>query len=122
MSTSVVSPLTTGIDSVLSRQTICRVELEAAMNWQVQEAKQRLSEVLRAVQVDGPQTITRHGEEIAVIIDVDEYRRLTWPAKNLTELLIGPPYFDDDVIAVLEGVEAERKNDFPGEVDLGDDI
>ncbi len=35
--------------------------------WQVQEAKQRFSEVLRAVERDGPQTITRHGEEVAVV-------------------------------------------------------
>ena len=34
------------------------------MRWQVQEAKQRLSEVLRRAQADGPQIITRHGEEV----------------------------------------------------------
>ncbi len=41
------------------------------MGWQVQEATQRFSEVLRAVRDDGPQTITRHGEEVAVVIDID---------------------------------------------------
>jgi prevent-host-death family protein len=39
------------------------------MSWQVQEAKQRFSEVLRAVRDEGPQTITRHGKEIAEVID-----------------------------------------------------
>ena len=93
------------------------------MGWQIQEAKQRLSEVLQAVHADGPQTIIRHGEEIAVIVDIDEYRRLTKPAKNLTELLLGPPYFDADVISVTDGIEADRRNDFPmdvGAAGLGD--
>ncbi|MGH3932808.1 MAG: type II toxin-antitoxin system Phd/YefM family antitoxin [Pseudonocardiaceae bacterium] len=91
------------------------------MSWQVQEAKQRFSEVLRAVENDGPQTITRHGQEIAVVIDIEEYRQLTGPKKDLKELLLGPPYFDDEMIAVMDDVEMERKRDFPRQVDLGID-
>jgi len=45
------------------------------MRWQVQEAKQRFSEVLRAAESE-PQIVTKHGEEIAVVIDIAEYRRL----------------------------------------------
>lgn len=91
------------------------------MSWQVQEAKQRFSEVLRAVANDGPQTITRHGEDVAVVIDMDEYRRLTGPKKDLKEVLLGPPYFDDEMVAVLDEVEAGRKKEFPRQVDLGID-
>ena len=91
------------------------------MSWQVQEAKQRFSEVLRAVANDGPQTITRHGEDVAVVIDMDEYRRLTGPKKDLKEVLLGPPYFDDEMVAVLDEVEAGRKSEFPRQVDLGID-
>ncbi len=89
------------------------------MNWQVQEAKQRFSAMLRAVHSDGPQTITRHGEEIAVVVDIEEYRRLTAPRRSLTEVLLGPPHFDAEVVSVLAGVEAERKADLPREIDLG---
>jgi prevent-host-death family protein len=89
------------------------------MSWQVQEAKQRFSEVLRAVRRDGPQVITRHGEDVAVVIDIDEYRRLTTPRRNLTEILLGPPHFDDVTLGVMEQVEAERKTEFPRDVDLG---
>ncbi|WP_322768190.1 type II toxin-antitoxin system Phd/YefM family antitoxin [Frankia sp. Cr1] len=89
------------------------------MSWQVQEAEQCFSEVLRAAQNDGPQTITRHGEEIAVVIDINEYRRLTAPNKNLIDLLLGPPYFDDDVVSVMEEIEVARKKDFPREIDIG---
>lgn len=90
-------------------------------HWQVQEAKQRLSEVLRAVESDGPQTITRHGEDVAVVIDIATYRRLTEPKADLSALLLGPPYLTDEAVSVLAEVEVERKQDFPREVDLGID-
>ncbi len=90
-------------------------------HWQVQEAKQRFSEVLRAVESGGPQTITRHGEEVAVVIDIAAYRRLTAPKTDLNELLLGPPYLDDDVVSVLDEIEIERKQDFPREIDFGPD-
>jgi prevent-host-death family protein len=55
--------------------------------WQVQEAKQRLSELLRSAHEDGPQVITRHGEEIAVVLDMDEYRKLRGPRITFKDLL-----------------------------------
>ena len=45
------------------------------MRWQVQEAKQRFSEVLRAASTGEAQIVTKHGEEITVVIDIAEYRR-----------------------------------------------
>lgn len=92
-------------------------------HWQVQEAKQRFSEVLRAVQREGPQTITRHGEEVAVVIDIEEYRRLAGPKQSFKDFLRKPPYWDDDFIEIMEEVEAERKKDFAPlrdfEIELG---
>lgn len=81
-------------------------------HWQVQEAKQRFSEVLRAVEKEGPQTITRHGEEVAVVIDINYYRELTGRERGFKELLSGPPYFDDEMIEIMDEIEAERKKDF----------
>lgn len=51
-------------------------------HWQVHEAQQRFSEMLRAVERDGPQIIIRHGEEVAVVIAIEEYRRLTGLTHN----------------------------------------
>jgi prevent-host-death family protein len=59
--------------------------------WQVQEAKQRLSELLRSAHEDGPQVITRHGEEIAVVLDMHEYRRLRGPQITFKDLLTSGP-------------------------------
>ncbi|MGI8679644.1 MAG: type II toxin-antitoxin system Phd/YefM family antitoxin [Jatrophihabitans sp.] len=47
------------------------------MVWQVQEAKQRFSELLRRAGSDGPQIVTKHGEEVAVVINFAEYRKLS---------------------------------------------
>jgi prevent-host-death family protein len=88
-------------------------------HWQLQEAKQRFSEVIRAVERDGPQIITRHGQDVAVIIDIAQYHRLTTPAVDLKELLLGSPPCDDDGVAILEEVAAERKRDYGRDVDLG---
>jgi antitoxin Phd len=88
------------------------------MLWQVQEAKQRFSELLRAAQSDGPQIVTRHGEEIAVMIDIAEYRRLRGGVADLKDVLLGGPKFDDDVADAFAAIEAARKADFGRAVDF----
>jgi prevent-host-death family protein len=41
--------------------------------WQVQEAKMRLSQVIEEAQSKGPQMITRHGVDRAVVLSVDDF-------------------------------------------------
>jgi prevent-host-death family protein len=93
--------------------------MPAPDHWQIQEAKQRFSEVIRAVTSQGPQVITRHGEAIAVIVDVSHYHQLTRAAVNLTDVLLGGPKFDDSVIDVFAEVEAERKAGRERPIDFG---
>ncbi len=45
--------------------------------WQLQEAKDRLSHVVDEAVENGPQVITRRGVETAVVVGIDEYRKLT---------------------------------------------
>jgi PHD/YefM family antitoxin component YafN of YafNO toxin-antitoxin module len=75
--------------------------------------------MIRAVTSQGPQVITRHGEDIAVVIDVREFHRLTRAAVNLTDILLGGPKVDDSIVDVFAEIEAERKADLGREVDLG---
>ena len=88
-------------------------------HWQIQEAKQRFSEMIRAVTSKGPQVITRHGEDIAIVIDVSEFHRLTRAAVNLTDVLLGGPKVDDTIIDVFAEIDAERKGDLERPIDLG---
>ena len=37
------------------------------MSWQLQEAKQKFSELVRRTLEEGPQVVTRHGEEVVVV-------------------------------------------------------
>jgi prevent-host-death family protein len=67
------------------------------MRWQVQEAKQRFSEVLRAASRGEAQIVTRHGEEIAVVIDIAEYRRLRGEATSFMDYLGAAPHTDADL-------------------------
>ena len=87
-------------------------------HWQIQDAKQRFSEMIRAVRSGGPQVITRHGEDVAVVLDISEYRRLTRPSVDLAAVLLGGPKLDDGTDDVFAEVEAERKADFGRAVDL----
>jgi prevent-host-death family protein len=87
-------------------------------HWQIQDAKQRFSEMIRAVTNEGPQVITRHGQDVAVVVDIGEYRRLTSPSVDLAGILLGGPKFDDDAADVFAEIEAERKADFGRVVDL----
>ena len=88
-------------------------------HWQIQEAKQRFSEMIRAVTTEGPQVITRHGEDVAVVVDIGEYRRLTRPAVDIANILLGGPKLDNSAADVFAEIEAERKADFGRVVDLG---
>jgi antitoxin Phd len=47
-----------------------------AGRWQLQEAKNRLSEVVRRARDDGPQIISVHGRDAVVVLKLDEYQRL----------------------------------------------
>jgi antitoxin Phd len=62
--------------------------------WQVQEAKTRLSELIEEANTKGPQIITRHGSEHAVVLSITDYRALADRRENLKDYLLGGPKVD----------------------------
>ena len=62
--------------------------------WQLQEAKNRLSQVLNSAPHDGPQTITLHGKPTAVVVSFEEYRKLTLPRTSLSQFFKQSPLRD----------------------------
>ncbi|WP_236725241.1 type II toxin-antitoxin system Phd/YefM family antitoxin [Amycolatopsis orientalis] len=91
--------------------------MEAA-TWQVQDAKQRLSELLRRAAAEGPQFVTKHGEEVAVVLDIADYRRLVGggEAVDFKLVLSGElhhPEYGEALADVLEEIAAERAEDLP---------
>lgn len=68
-------------------------------SWQVQDAKARFSEFLDATIKKGPQVVTRHGIETAVLVPIEEWNRLQRSARpSLKTLLLAPDTRFEDLI------------------------
>lgn len=80
------------------------------MSWQLQEAKQRFSELVRRTLEDGPQTVTRRGEEVVVVVPAEEFRRLTEDKPDFKEFLMSAPD--------LSVLDLERSKEMPRDVEL----
>lgn len=78
--------------------------------WQVQEAKSRFSEVIETAEKKGPQIITRHGREQAVVLSIADFRSLTAHKPGLKEYLLAGPKVDS--------FEIERQRDTGREIKL----
>lgn len=63
------------------------------MDWQVQEAKQRFSELIRRTLDEGPQTVTRHGQPVVVVVPAADYTGSS--GLSFKEFLLSGPSFED---------------------------
>jgi antitoxin Phd len=79
--------------------------------WQLQEAKNRFSEVVERALHNGPQTVTRRGKEAVVVLSAHKYRQLTKPKESLVEFLMRSPLRGADL-------DLERDRDVGREVEL----
>jgi prevent-host-death family protein len=68
------------------------------MKWRIQEAKARFNEMVERALTEGAQTVIRRDEPVAVLVSIDEYRRLR-SGKSFKALL---------ALAPLRGVEIRR--------------
>ena len=80
------------------------------MAWQLQEAKQKFSELVQRALDEGPQVVTRRGEETVVVVSAEEFRRLTGSKPDLRDFLLSGPD--------LGVLELERQGDLPRDVEL----
>jgi len=53
--------------------------------WPVQDAKNQLSRVIELARSDGPQTITRHGKPVVVVVAATEFKRMQTPKESPLE-------------------------------------
>jgi prevent-host-death family protein len=75
--------------------------------WQIQEAKNKLSEVVEEAIAQGPQILTRRGVEVAVVLSFSEYRELKARKPSLSE------FFRQSPLRELE-LERDRSLARPG--------
>lgn len=68
-------------------------------HWQLQDAKARFSELLNVTLKNGPQVVTRRGVAAAVLVPIDQWRRLQESSRpSLKDLLLGPGPRSEDLV------------------------
>lgn len=64
--------------------------------WQLQEAKARLSDLVKQAQHDGPQEITVHGKPVAVVLSRAAFDKLSGNDESLASFIRRSPLFGID--------------------------
>lgn len=80
-------------------------------SWQMQEAKARMSELVKSAQSQ-PQDITVHGKSVAVVLSREAYDRLARTGETLVEFMRRSPLFGDEDTVI------EREQTHTREIDL----
>jgi prevent-host-death family protein len=68
----------------------------------MQEAKARLSEVVKLAESEGPQDITVHGKSVAVVVSRETFERLSGSGQSLVDFMRQSPLYG------LEELDFER--------------
>lgn len=73
----------------------------------IYETKNRLSQIVSAAEKGEPQIITKNGVETAVVISIEEYKKLTAKKQSLVEFLLDNPFRG------IEDFKLERDKSLP---------
>lgn len=65
--------------------------------WQLQEAKNKFSEVVEQALANGPQVITKRGVETVIVLSYTEYRSMMLSRKKLSSFFRESPLVGDDL-------------------------
>jgi prevent-host-death family protein len=71
-----------------------------SQSWQLQEAKNKFSEVVARAEAGELQIVTKHGVATAVVLSYAAYKKLSEPQRRLSELL--RPYQNDGIALDIE--------------------
>ena len=80
-------------------------------HWQLQDAKNKFSNLVEKAQHKCPQVVTKHGKEVVVIISIDEYKKLIKPKINLLKFFQKSPLANNDL-------DLARNKDIPRDIEL----
>ncbi len=80
-------------------------------HWQLQDAKNKFSNLVKKAQYKGPQVVTKHGKDTVVVLSIDEYKQLIKPKKNLVK------FFQSSPLANIE-LNLDRNKDIPRDIKL----
>jgi prevent-host-death family protein len=84
-------------------------------DWQLQDAKNRFSEVVKRARADGPQTVTVHGQRAAVVVSAREFDALARPPVSFVDFLLGDSAtqdaWPDDVVETINDRDTDPGRD-----------
>lgn len=78
------------------------------MSWQLQQAKAKFSDLVQKAIDEGPQTVSRHGKDVVVVLSAQQYALMQKRQIDLKDLL--------PRLAVDE-TDLGRNKDFPRDVE-----
>jgi prevent-host-death family protein len=76
--------------------------------WQLQEAKNKLSQLVKEADKGVPQFITVHGKPAAVVLSTNDYRKLAQPSTPLSSALLMPMLDDDEEVLFARNQDVGR--------------
>ncbi|WP_297187622.1 type II toxin-antitoxin system Phd/YefM family antitoxin [uncultured Porticoccus sp.] len=79
--------------------------------WQLQDAKNRFSALVKAAESEGPQVVTVHGKDKAVLLSVEAYQQLIQRKGSLLDFFQSSPWAKTDI-------EISRSRDTGREIEL----
>jgi len=80
-------------------------------HWQLQDAKNKFSNLVEKAQHNGPQVVTKHGKDAVVVLSIEEYKKLIKPKTNLVKFFQSSPL-------VKEDVDLSRSKEIPRDIEL----
>lgn len=80
-------------------------------HWQLQDAKNKFSNLVDKAQHNGPQIVTKHGKDAVVVLSIDEYKKLIKPKTNLVKFFQASPL-------AKESLDLTRGKETPRDIEL----
>jgi antitoxin Phd len=76
--------------------------------WQLQEAKNKFSRVVENAVNDGPQIITKHGVEVAIVMSYAEYQKMIASRGKISTFFRDSPLVDVELDLTRDKGEARK--------------
>ena len=66
-------------------------------SWPLQEARDKLNEVVKEASIHGPQVLISSGNEVAVVLSIEEFRRLEQTQRSLSAFFRESPLVGEEL-------------------------
>ncbi len=80
-------------------------------SWQLQNAKNKFSNLVDKAQHNGPQVVTKHGKDAVVVLSIDEYKKLIKPKTSLLK------FFQNSPLSKIK-LDIKRNKELPRDIEL----